>query len=1106
MAENINFLKEVTGLEKDDLRIYGELLRHGFGTVSYLSVVCDLKDKKVAESLGRLDGKKLIKKIPGVVDRYIPLRPYAELVKYLETFYTEAENQQKRLKDFQVAQETQLSQASGDLNAAIEKIQIECDQNLGTQQESSRTAFDQAYVQAQTKTEATANAIPDRIAQKLAGVIDQFLTTSNEKKAATAADVQAAINHCDGALSQAVTTTQTQIGELEKQAQAAVQALIAQLKQDLVDGKTDFTTKVTGFLKTTEDALSGFLANVSVNKQTVEAQVQQTLADVHTGFSEMENEFKSEWTTFKSGLNSTVQNANAMLTAEADGFQNQFSGQVQQVTATTTKTIENDIKSLQGDLAQLQQASTAKISSTIEKATKLLNQLASDQSAAGDGTQSKITADVTALIASNIQANDQLAQDTKANLNAAIDAQISQLNSATEKFKARIKTEADREVARFKSEAQKLLSGNIDAYIKKLGALAQDLSNNFKEQINSFVVDVDDAFYRTQKDLEEKFGSQPELVQGASGFLTGATDKLKKAQAAFKNSLTDAISKDVVKLQSEGKAALQELQNQYILQVEAQGETYQRAFKDEVATVITGIESQSAGIKKKLTDQVDQKVGTQKAQLESHQASTIKALGDQLSTFKASTGQALHSITDAVCGDLKDTDTSIVELLSQKGASLSATLTQVTAEVGSTLSALQSGAAVLIQKFKTEIPASLSAGVENFTAQGNSIQEKITTLLTGKYSEFKSATNAATATNVKVPEITTGALNEAVRASEAATIGTLDAAERKIIETATTHTEKWKGIIESFQPGVQPVIDELKAKNTATLTALIDQLTAFQAQVEQVFKASTETVATVSGAELKGIEADLKATLDTVHTQISKMFGELAAKIKEITAIAKKGTIENLTATESAIAAKIKEVFAGIDSLIAAIVIASKKPLTILKESWMGMLATPLLAIENTWMVAGQQGIMTYLRELVDRTQKSIHLVIPDLDSVEIKDLQNMTKKGGVVHIVTNLQKGKKSKPEKLVEKGIHVYDSQTEDFIAAVRDGQEVILAPNIADKLPDQGIELGEDAAGIELEIPGDLRKKMGEKAGIASVNAEFATRMTKFFEILESQAKKL
>jgi sugar-specific transcriptional regulator TrmB len=67
------------GLDATEIKVYHTYLGNPQASVSQISVMLELDYNQVLEITKKLESKNFLKKIPGIVDRYIPLEPYFEL-------------------------------------------------------------------------------------------------------------------------------------------------------------------------------------------------------------------------------------------------------------------------------------------------------------------------------------------------------------------------------------------------------------------------------------------------------------------------------------------------------------------------------------------------------------------------------------------------------------------------------------------------------------------------------------------------------------------------------------------------------------------------------------------------------------------------------------------------------------------------------------------------------------------------------------------------------------------------------------------------------------------------------------------------------------------
>ena len=105
-------LEDVVGLSKDENRVYALILRDGFGSTYSLTRFTNLKDSKIQDILNFLEKKQYIKKAPGKVVRYVPLRPFSGFINKLDAFGNEIKTAQTDIKKIQSDNEKQFAALS----------------------------------------------------------------------------------------------------------------------------------------------------------------------------------------------------------------------------------------------------------------------------------------------------------------------------------------------------------------------------------------------------------------------------------------------------------------------------------------------------------------------------------------------------------------------------------------------------------------------------------------------------------------------------------------------------------------------------------------------------------------------------------------------------------------------------------------------------------------------------------------------------------------------------------------------------------------------------------------------------------------------------------
>ena len=193
MADSkINLKSIFTDLSGAEIQIYELGLLRGYVTSSMVNKLdLNINSKKVEEHLKKLEQKKLLKKLPGIVPRYIPLTPMKDYLNYLEKFETDKKstiqqlhkltNDQDRVsKSVRENAQKIITSSFTDVNKKIETLKSKSEKEVEGYAKDTNSGFQDLTQSLDTKIQESTNTSVDSFEKESSEKLDEFVQKTKD--------------------------------------------------------------------------------------------------------------------------------------------------------------------------------------------------------------------------------------------------------------------------------------------------------------------------------------------------------------------------------------------------------------------------------------------------------------------------------------------------------------------------------------------------------------------------------------------------------------------------------------------------------------------------------------------------------------------------------------------------------------------------------------------------------------------------------------------------------------------------------------------------------------------------------------------------------------
>lgn len=463
-------------LSDEEIQIYELALLRGYIT---LSMVTSLKIKKpvkkIDDYLKKLEQKKLLKKLPGIVPRYIPLTPIKEYLNYLDKFETEKSEIVKKLHEITKNQKIASSSISENTQSAITSSIASLNEKI---KEIKQTASGDINNTAQEM---------DKILQELKkSVEDQLNATKNTQIDAFDTKINTSVEDFDKKLidSQSYYSDQTQT--LVKNYKEKINLRQNDLSKFFVNQQLvidESLTKTKGLVSEQAERMDEKMEKISIEAQQVLKE------NVENSAETIAQAIRNAEDISKNTLDSVIKTSNTMFSNSSGEIKKNFDNTYAEVQNTEEQLI-NALGAQQNELKEkIRSQVTDLMSSTSNQMTKV---------------QSDLLSKTDSLVKDSLSSIQDSHKDWGEMFSKILNDTISSINEGSTQLKSVIGKSIHDEITKFKSEVITELNKIQNEYIKRMEETGKAYENTFKNNINDKLVDFQGSLKRNLDQLNQK--------------------------------------------------------------------------------------------------------------------------------------------------------------------------------------------------------------------------------------------------------------------------------------------------------------------------------------------------------------------------------------------------------------------------------------------------------------------------------------------------------------------------------------------------------------------------------------------------------------------------
>jgi hypothetical protein len=493
---NLNLKSIIKDLSSEEIQIYELGLLRGYVTASMVNQLnLKINPKKIEECFKKLAQNKLLKKLPGIVPRYIPLTPIKDYLNYLEKFETEKNatlqqldklrnEQDKVSKSVHENTDKIISSSFTDIRTKIETLKTQTVQDIEEQIKDSNSGFQDLTQSTDTKIEESINTSFNSFDKESSAKLDEFIQKTKDSQNSYAEKNDAILKSYDEK------TTLHKI-ELDR---------FFTKQQETID---ESLTKTKSLVSEQAERMDDKMEKISVEAQQVLKE------NVENSAETIAQAIRNAEEISKNTLDSVVKNTGMMLTNS---------------TSEVKKTFDNTYSEVQNTGDQLINALGAQQNELKEKIRAQITDLMSTTTNQMTKVESDLLVKSDALVQDSISEFQTSHKNWESSISDVLTNIIDSVNQGSTDLKSVISKSIQDEITKFKGEITAELTKIQNQYVARVEKTGKTYETAFKNNINDKLVDFQNNL---KKNLDQLKKDNSEFTKNQTSVYTDFNNTIK---------------------------------------------------------------------------------------------------------------------------------------------------------------------------------------------------------------------------------------------------------------------------------------------------------------------------------------------------------------------------------------------------------------------------------------------------------------------------------------------------------------------------------------------------------------------------------------------------
>jgi uncharacterized membrane-anchored protein YjiN (DUF445 family) len=768
-------IMKLLNLDKSDAKAYSAILMNGFGTVAFVAQWAGINEKKAQACIEKLEQNGYLKKVPGVVERWIPVRPFNRFISFLDKFNSEIKNNLASLNSMG-------SEATGFFKSIMETSESlvanlinEYKGYIETNNGASVDQFNKKSDDVLAKLENLKMEISKKIETSVSGIDAEFKKYLDEKLSETGTSIEGLIKQFQAAFDKAINESLNQFNEYEAKQKTVIGDLSSMIKKDYESLNSIVEQQIAKAVTTIDEALTQQQTKAIEYKTKVKTQTEKVAEEVKGFLSKTEQDIENSLKQYRNELLSILQTLDKDLTSDLTALETKLKANVDEKEKTIRSQAENFKNSVLEKIKEVSAQVEASKQSTIKSLQETANTLVETINKSTGEYNTEIQSKVSEMIAESVKKVQELGTSVKGDVSKLISDKLEQFKGASSKFKEFVTTAVQKEIQRYKTEVRQSLEKIQNAYIERIEVSGDEYQKAYNDTLNDIIIKLTADLKKIKQDFEAEIEKKTEsqikslnelkntIIEKtktsseslAKSNTTIVSEKIKAAETevngnaeGFLNLLNNSSSELITKvdtwskevetnansMNSESKAIISKHLESIHTQSKQKSEIISKSVDEFNSSLNSSVSGATAGLKETCVSMLGEQISTEKmpldpfkSSLEGSKSTAIKAIqesGTQLLQSVSNLQNQIEQYMKGLPSTVKDNYAKVSEDLSKALDGLKQRIgdlsTQMRASFGSNVSKVSKALELDIQSTRDEISADINtskSATNELTAQ-----------------------------------------------------------------------------------------------------------------------------------------------------------------------------------------------------------------------------------------------------------------------------------------------------------------------------------------------------------------------------------------------------
>ena len=698
----------VLQLNNEEVAVYRTILVSGQLSKAEIVDGTPLSETQISSTLDTLVEKKLLRVVPGMINRYACLLPLGSTKEQLEQASQDVEVLGRELS---TAAQQEIATLQSQLDEATSALKADSDEKIA----GLNQAISDLRSSVASSRQSTDNAISSQVSSQQQAV-EQTAQTSSQSVTDAAVkfktEAGGRITSKQESVDRSISTAKSNQETIRTEAGADLQELNL---NPLENAKTESIASV-----------SRAMSSGAEQMQTLQGSTEQAINELGPAFNSQVDSLNTTAQEFSNSTSQLVEETKTAVTTQLSQQKETMSG-LQTQLSQTTQGLQNQIQTGLDAQASLQQQQQEQLSGIQQQLDQSLDQLQTDLQGSSDsaiGTLNQYLTDSTGKMASH-----QSAMETTA-------------RQLVEEQSTQLKAQLQEQVNQFIQQANTQLDQMLSAFSSKLSSSSAQLMQE-REQLQQ---NTSEVLTTQQQSMKQAFASRLESAkQTHTGSLGAMREQLSQASATYQEQLSSsktAVDEAVATLGTgfqQGTQALEQWSGSLNQRLDSHLQAQEQLFSETLQQSLSSLREQSAAATAQLTASAQQNFGSLMGQITEldtqisrqigaaiqQTISSITALHDNL---KQRFNTAVDKSRDDYNGLLDTNKTAMHDLITQLDQDTSIIQEDLTASLGDQIEQIKQqllGTVESSHQQVSQLVESVQTAVNQQIAQSEAIGQQI---------------------------------------------------------------------------------------------------------------------------------------------------------------------------------------------------------------------------------------------------------------------------------------------------------------------------------------------------------------------------------------------